>query len=67
MGDYPNVRADGASIEVELERGFKLVAYVGDPNVAALLEELWSIRDSSPVRIARLKKHFRQTAPTLKK
>ncbi|CAH1664247.1 hypothetical protein [Chelatococcus sp. HY11] len=63
MGDYPNVRANGAQIEIELERGFKLSAYVGDSNVAALLEELWSVKDSLAVRIALLEKHLREIDP----
>ncbi|MBS7701465.1 hypothetical protein [Chelatococcus sp. YT9] len=60
MGDYPDVRADGANIEIELEQGLKLAAYVGDPALAALLEELWSVKGSLGVRIALLEKHLRE-------
>ncbi|CAH1653003.1 conserved hypothetical protein [Hyphomicrobiales bacterium] len=46
MTKYPDIRAVGASIEVELEQGVTISAYVGDVDVACELEELWSMRDS---------------------
>lgn len=42
--DYPDVRAVGASIEVELEQGVTLVAYIGDAGVAGEIEQLWRMR-----------------------
>ena len=44
MTDYPDIRAEGASIEVELEQGVTLVAYVGDEGVAGEIAQLWRMR-----------------------
>ncbi|CAH1662476.1 MULTISPECIES: hypothetical protein [unclassified Chelatococcus] len=46
MTKYPDIRAAGASIEVELEQGVTIAAYVGDVDVAFQLQELWSMRHS---------------------
>ncbi|CAH1665143.1 MULTISPECIES: hypothetical protein [unclassified Chelatococcus] len=63
MGDFPLVRAEGANIEIELEKGLRLVAYIGDPDVAMRLAELWSLKDSMAVRIARLEARLRELGP----
>ncbi|MBS7700495.1 MULTISPECIES: hypothetical protein [unclassified Chelatococcus] len=63
MGDYPDVRADGANIEIELEKGFKITAYVGDPGIATLLEDLWSLRDCTAVRIAKIQRDLKKIGP----
>ncbi|CAH1664324.1 hypothetical protein [Chelatococcus sp. HY11] len=63
MGDFPLVRAEGANIEIELEMGLRLVAYVGDPNVAMRLAELWSLKDSAAVQIARVEARLRDIDP----
>ena len=60
MKDYPEIRAVGASIEVELEQGVTIVAYIGDTGVASQIEELWSMRHSLVATAARVSRQLSQ-------
>ncbi|MBX3539600.1 MAG: hypothetical protein KF735_18310 [Chelatococcus sp.] len=54
MGNYPRVRADGDSLEIELEAGLTIVSHIGDPVLVQTIERLWSTPESVAERIAHL-------------
>ncbi|CAH1661301.1 conserved hypothetical protein [Hyphomicrobiales bacterium] len=54
MGNYPRVRADGDSLEIELEAGLTIVSHVGDPILVQTIEHMWSTRESVEDAIANL-------------
>lgn len=60
MTDYPDIRAEGASIEVELEQGVTLIAYVGDAGVAGEISQLWRMRHNLAAAAAHVLRQLSQ-------